>query len=52
MGRLTVTPYIEVRNLYDATNPAESIGYGYDYLSTDARSGLPILPIVGVAGDF
>jgi hypothetical protein len=47
-----LTAYVEVRNVYNQANAAEPATYGYDYLSQNARSALPIFPVAGVSGDF
>lgn len=50
-GRLRVTVYLDLQNVYMANNPL-SVSYNYNYSKQAFVNGLPILPIVGVQGDF
>jgi TonB family protein len=43
--------YLEVQNVYN-NRAAEAIQYSYDYGQTDWVSGLPILPVFGIKGEF
>jgi hypothetical protein len=43
--------YLDVQNVTRASNP-EGLGYSFDYRSTYPISGLPLLPIIGIRGDF
>jgi TonB family protein len=43
--------YLDVQNIYDASNP-EALSYNYNYRISHPVTGLPILPILGVRGDF
>lgn len=43
--------YLEVQNVYNQQN-AEGIQYNYDYTEIDYVYGLPILPVIGVRGEF
>ena len=43
--------YLDVQNAYNAANP-EALSYNYDYRISHPVSGLPILPILGIRGDF
>ncbi len=45
------TYYLDVQNILNTKNP-ESIQYSYDYKQKDQISGLPILPAIGVKGEF
>jgi TonB family protein len=43
--------YLDVQNIYNAENP-EGVSYSYDYLQTSTIRGLPIIPSLGVRGEF
>jgi TonB family protein len=43
--------YLEVQNVYNQQNP-EGIMYNYDYTEIDYVYGLPILPVLGIRGEF
>jgi TonB family protein len=43
--------YLDVQNVWNAKNP-EALSYNYDYRISHPVSGLPILPILGLRGDF
>ena len=43
--------YLDIQNVYNQQNP-EGISYSFDYTSTTERSGLPIVPILGLKGEF
>jgi hypothetical protein len=43
--------YLDVQNVLRATNP-EAIQYNYDFTVPHPLSGLPLLPIIGIRGDF
>lgn len=43
--------YLDIQNLLNTKNP-ESIQYAYDYSVKQEVSGLPILPSLGVKGEF
>jgi TonB family protein len=43
--------YLDVQNVTRATNP-EAISYNYNFTVPQPISGLPLLPILGVRGDF
>ncbi|MBN2804758.1 MAG: TonB-dependent receptor [Deltaproteobacteria bacterium] len=45
------TAYLDVQNIYNSTNVT---GYSYNYDSTEKRpsQGLPILPVIGIKGEF
>jgi hypothetical protein len=43
--------YLDVQNVLRASNP-EAIGYNYNFTVPHPVSGLPLLPIIGIRGDF
>ena len=43
--------YLDVQNVYNRSNP-EGIIYNYDYTQATVQSGLPIIPSLGVRGEF
>jgi TonB family protein len=43
--------YLDVQNVLRAQNP-EAVGYNFDYRIQNDISGLPLLPVLGVRGDF
>jgi hypothetical protein len=43
--------YLDVQNVTRASNP-EALGYNFDYSVSHPISGLPLLPIFGIRGDF
>jgi outer membrane cobalamin receptor len=43
--------YLDIQNLLNAKNP-EQIRYSYDYSQQEVVSGLPILPALGIKGEF
>ena len=43
--------YLDVQNVLRADNP-EAVGYNYNYTITHPITGLPLLPILGIRGDF
>ncbi len=46
-----MTAYFDIQNVTSRRN-VESINYAYDYKSREDVRGLPILPILGVKGEF
>ena len=46
-----LTAYLDVQNLTNTANP-QSLQYSYDYTQKNAVQGLPILPTLGVKGEF
>jgi hypothetical protein len=40
-----------VENVYDAQSP-EGAAYNYNYRSIGVVAGLPLLPVLGVRGEF
>jgi TonB family protein len=51
LGALTLAPYLEVQNVYNATN-AEGYTYNYDYTKREQASGLGLFPNLGVRGEL
>lgn len=49
---LTITTYVDVRNVYNRANIVTPYTYNYDYSQSYARNGLPILPMAGARIDF
>lgn len=45
------TFYLDIQNILNTKNP-ESLQYSYDYAEKNQISGLPILPALGVKGEF
>ena len=43
--------YLEILNAYSRTNP-EGISYNFDYSEPEVSGGLPILPVLGLRGEF
>jgi TonB family protein len=43
--------YLDVQNVTRASNP-EAFGYNFDFSKAHPISGLPLLPIFGIRGDF
>ncbi|MBC7741546.1 MAG: TonB-dependent receptor [Bdellovibrionaceae bacterium] len=43
--------YLDIQNILNTKNP-ESIQYAYDYSTSEQITGLPILPAIGVKGEF
>ena len=43
--------YLDVQNVLRADNP-EAVGYNYNYTIPHPITGLPLLPILGIRGDF
>jgi TonB family protein len=51
LGALTLSPYLEVQNVYNAKN-AEGYTYNYDYTKREQASGLGLFPNLGVRGEL
>jgi hypothetical protein len=49
--RWRFSAYIDLQNTTRATNP-EALSYNFDFTVSQPLAGLPLLPIVGVRGDF
>jgi hypothetical protein len=46
-----LTAYLDILNITNSVNP-QSIEYSYDYTQNKKVRGLPILPTIGVKGEF
>lgn len=51
IGALTLAPYLEVQNVYNASNP-EGYSYNYDYTEREQANGLGLFPNLGVRGEL
>jgi TonB family protein len=47
-----LTAYVDVRNVYNRANVVTPYAYNYDSSQSYARTGLPILPMIGARLDF
>lgn len=43
--------YLDIQNVYSQAN-VEDLSYNYDYSKTTPTTGLPIVPVVGLRGEF
>ena len=43
--------YLDIQNVYNQQNP-EGMSYNFDFSETDVSVGLPILPVIGLRGEF
>jgi TonB family protein len=43
--------YLDIQNVYSRSNPS-SVEYNYDYSKEVPQSGLPIIPVIGLRGEF
>ena len=46
-----LTAYLDIQNVYNRKNP-EGIEYNYNYTQSRPQRGLPLLPIIGLRGEF
>jgi hypothetical protein len=46
-----LTAYLDVQNLYNARN-SQNINYSFDYRQKQKIRGLPVLPTIGLKGEF
>lgn len=46
-----LTAYLSLSNAYNRENP-EGVAYAYNYRSRETVGGLPLLPIIGLTGEF
>jgi TonB family protein len=46
-----LTTYLDVQNVYNRANP-EAVLYNYNFTQTRYQAGLPIIPSLGVRGEF
>jgi TonB family protein len=51
LGALSLSPYLEVQNVYNAKN-AEGYTYNYDYTKREQANGLGLFPNLGVRGEL
>ena len=49
--RWALSIYLDIQNVYDAKNP-EGITYNYNFTQSARITGIPILPVFGIRGDF
>jgi TonB family protein len=49
--RWRFSAFIDVQNVFRADNP-EAVGYNFDYRVPHPITGLPLLPVLGIRGDF
>lgn len=49
--RWMLTAYLDLQNVYNRANPV-GVEYNYNYRESRPQQGLPLLPIVGLRGDF
>ena len=50
-NRWMLNAYLDIWNVFNRAN-AEAIQYNYDYGKHQVRQGIPILPIIGLRGEF
>jgi TonB family protein len=43
--------YLDIQNVYNRAN-VDSYDYNYDYSEAEAQQGLPVVPILGLRGEF
>ncbi len=51
LGALTLAPYLDIQNVYAATNP-EGYSYNYDYTERQEAPGLGFFPNLGLRGEL
>jgi len=51
IGALTLAPYLDVQNVYNASN-VEGYTYNYDYTKREEATGLGLFPNIGVRGEL
>ncbi|MCU1278174.1 MAG: TonB family protein / TonB-dependent receptor [bacterium] len=49
--RWSLSAYLDLQNAYDAANPA-GVTYNFNYTKKSTVNDLPILPVLGLRGDF
>ncbi len=47
----TLTAYLDIQNVYNRENPT-GIEFNYNFRESKAQRGLPLLPIIGLRGEF
>jgi hypothetical protein len=50
-GPIKLSTYLDLQNAYNATN-YEGRNYSFDYKKSEAVSGLPLLPNIGLKGEL
>lgn len=50
-NRWMLNLYLDVQNVYNHRNP-EGTAYSYDYSASTLQGGLPIIPSLGIRGEF
>jgi len=43
--------YLDVQNVYNRAN-ADGVQYNYDFSESESQQGLPIIPVIGLRGEF
>ncbi|HMA91254.1 MAG TPA: TonB-dependent receptor, partial [Polyangiaceae bacterium] len=51
MKDFRLSTYLDVQNVYNRANP-EGVSYNYRYTTAQWQSGLPIVPSLGIRGEF
>ena len=46
-----LTAYLDVQNAYNRANP-ELLNYNFNYSESDVVAGLPVIPSIGIRGEF
>ncbi len=46
-----LSAYVDIQNVYNASSP-QGVNYNYNYTQSGTVSGLPILPSIGLRGEF
>ena len=49
--RWKLSAFLDIQNVYNQRNP-EGVSYSYDYRKSQPLTGLPILPILGIKGEW
>ena len=47
----TLRTYLDVQNVYNRSNP-EGVTYNYNYSQSQVQGFLPIIPSLGIRGEF
>jgi hypothetical protein len=43
--------YLDIQNVYNRAN-ADGVRYNYDFSESEAEQALPIIPVLGLRGEF
>ncbi len=43
--------YLDIQNVYNRAN-ADGVQYNYDFSESESQQGLPIIPVIGLRGEF